>query len=834
MSLRMALAISVATALTAAGCNRGGSVSKPEAIVDATNAHAFGLLAVRTFAPGLKKDENATGGRAWAQDVVTDMPHYALVECLPAAGKSAPEWYSYLEARSFMIPSELYVDLSTRELGFRVASNDKLDAAAPCRVVNDRLVTAPVLFKALLAPYDDSMTVTEGIFRLAQSIYLSVRGSYDVNDPEESSRLAFLPLQALVRAHDGALAIAGGDFIDKLLTLDADFNPCVRDASKAKLTGDARDWRTKYFDCVKHPAVASLRNYRPKTQTYDTLRDQVGHEIDALHDRLYKGNGVALTETRTPRDEIFDEVTNMRRKLDVADLGRLIAAVGGDYVEERAAVGGLGLSRVDEAATLERIERTERETPPALPSAANPFLVTQNQALLQQSASPSGVQTGLGRIINNQQSTDGLEAFRRVMANRTGTAIVRMGRLRVATELADQQLLDSIRVGQASNLVRQPTADSRFVDFANPEGNTRVSIDRQTGAAFVLRSGSVAGVTGNQWIMSNMPHSGTDPTNIAANEVGSFITPRTADGHAQIGVHVPAVGNSGNGETIRFQLNCPTAGGGCTIPCNNTQNTDALNRLNMAITREDLSAEQRSALLATSQNIQAMRECAGARLLLADCSGATPATDDQLGSQAAGEGTSTTGTATATSASGGEQTAANEATGGSPGTAAQGTGTQTGTAQSDAAQEGAAQTATAEAGTEIGNATNEATQVAGGEQPQMSAQDQASVTGALNTNAESAVEFQGQQELVAQAQADVNTATGAAGGLDQTQVAMGGPAMDAMSNSGIGGGLGAAAGAESVGGGVPMDTGTTAAGGAAGAAGMPAAEGAGSTGIALH
>lgn len=615
----------MALAVGGTGClKKKNSASAVKAIVDAEQIHAMGILPVKNYIGDLDNFQPNNGGQEYARDVAADMDFYAEIECLGTASISAGQWLNYLERYS--LNGKLYVD-SSRKLAFRVNSNTALDGTSPCRIVSNKLATLPVLLKSLSAPFEPGKVPTEPSYRLAQAFFLSLRGSYDPADPTAgASRLAFMPLIAMLKAHTASQAINGDAFVNDLMKLDIEFNPCITNNVGSRLNPQAQGWKQQNFACVPSKASPARFDYLPGAgATYETVRDMVGHEIDALSDQIYKPQGAALAgDVGDARTAFFDKLMDARSPVGIQDLNQsfpdrydlfdiytgqglsLGGQCGGSFGAGGSCRGGNVVTYYGPNGQPARI--------PARPIVGASCPGTAGSV-------SSGGRGRLGAPLTVAAPVSGQERLRQQMASAQASQANWISGQYLDTR--DRAALQDVANGKATRL--PATAGSQFDGYRGSDGATTY-VNRTSGETFVMRQGSLPGAGGaageSVKVWSNGPHAGPAlgaDGKMDANYVGGYFKADSSNPTGQImGVH-------STGDTrFEFKENCTS--GSCTVPCNPANNAE-YSRLQAHVSSMPSGSAEQTATRALMQRVdRASGGCLGRNAP----SGATPSSAGRL------------------------------------------------------------------------------------------------------------------------------------------------------------------------------------------------------------
>ena len=423
----------------------------------------------------------------------------------------------------------------------------------------------------------------------------------------------------MLKAHTASQAIDGDSFINDLMKLDVDFNPCITNNVGSRLSAQAQGWKMQNFACVPSKASPGRFDYLPGAgATYETVRDMVGHEIDALSDQIYKPQGAALAdEMGDARTAFFDKLMDARSPLSVQDLNQSFPdrydlfdlysgqgqglSLGGQCGGGRA--GANGSCGAGNTVTYYGPDGRPQRVP------ARPIVAPSCPGTVAAVTSGRPGRPGAPAARPSSGASaqaDGAARLRQQMANANAAQTNWISGRYLDTR--DQAALAEVSNGRATKL--PATAGSQFDGYRGSNGATTY-VNRTSGETFVMRQGSLppangaAGAPEPVRVWSNGPHAGNLEANgsMGRDYVGGYFKADASNPSGQVmGVH-------STGDTrFEFRQNC--TGGNCTVPCNDA-NRAQFSRLQAHVNGMQ-PGEQRDATSALMRRVdQASGGCLG-------------------------------------------------------------------------------------------------------------------------------------------------------------------------------------------------------------------------------
>lgn len=280
------LAVLVSTILVTIGAckpkNAGSDLQGIVGIAEDGSLRAFALLPMRNL-PTVDFQATESEGVQKAIDLATKGQFYGIVECKAHANGNAEDWMNIVEMRAAL--GDLGI-LPNRHL---LVTGDKIDAfdgTLPCRAIGQFLATMPELDQVLGSITTSPSTVTQNQFRLAQTIFLSLRGPTTGNEAAGVSPLLqrYIDISA---AHFAVQTPNVADIKKDMLSLDAIFNPCNNAKTDLDLPTEAIKWKNNY-SCVQTTRKdgANERVYRPGGaggSAYVAVRNLTTSELGIVH-----------------------------------------------------------------------------------------------------------------------------------------------------------------------------------------------------------------------------------------------------------------------------------------------------------------------------------------------------------------------------------------------------------------------------------------------------------------------------------------------------------------------------------------------------------------------
>lgn len=249
---------------------------------------AFGLLPMHNM-PSVNLQDSSNENLQHAINLATKTEYYGLVECTAHHTGNAEDWMQVVEERA--ANGDLGI-LPNRRL---IVTGDRIDAfdgTLPCRVVGRFLATMPELDEVLGSIIDNPEGVDARQFRLAQTVYLSLRGPTSTDDESAVSSLMQRYVDNAV-AHFGAKNLSASEMKSNLLALDSIFNPCSTESPALDLPAEARGWRNQNYACVPTTRQGGTEKvYRPGGESgslYVDVRNLVAAELAYVHLKVLKG-----------------------------------------------------------------------------------------------------------------------------------------------------------------------------------------------------------------------------------------------------------------------------------------------------------------------------------------------------------------------------------------------------------------------------------------------------------------------------------------------------------------------------------------------------------------
>lgn len=246
---------------------------------------AFALLPMRNL-PAVTFEETDNENLQHSINLATKTEYYGFVECTSYHTGNAEDWMHVVEERA--ANGDLAI-LANRRL---IVTGDKIDAfdgTLPCRVIGRFLATMPELDEVLGSVINNPSKVGIRQFRLAQTVFLSLRGPTTGSDSNEISSL----MQRYIdnaRAHFGAKNLSAAEMKANLLALDSVFNPCSTEAATLEVPAQAAQWKADNYACVQTSRSGGTEKvYRPggaSGSQYVTVRNLVAAELAYVHLRI--------------------------------------------------------------------------------------------------------------------------------------------------------------------------------------------------------------------------------------------------------------------------------------------------------------------------------------------------------------------------------------------------------------------------------------------------------------------------------------------------------------------------------------------------------------------